>query len=372
MLKSFTAAAAAISLAAIASADYTPIAWGLAGGAPVGRYFTRTVDISADGLTFVGQLDNGDFRYVSPTANLGFAGTAGVLGMSTDGARIVGGTLSTPPAQWLPATAVSNTMTSSPLPQPAGSNLLGQAYHIAANGTYGMVASTTHIWAVNGSSRTNVSQLITTQGGSSGAYRGIADDAPVAIMLASFSGNNTNMYRINYATGAVQALNLLPGATHGDAGNHAISRDGTIIGGNVNISSLGRPCWWDASGTAHLIPNYTNAFTNYFGGMTALNLTGTLGGGGISGPGVPSRAFLYHFATDTTLDLNQVYASLLPAGWRLTTTQHISDDGSRIYCLAVGPDNVTRSVILTGSIPAPGAAGALALGLCASLRRRRK
>ncbi|MDX2114449.1 MAG: hypothetical protein SFZ24_02345, partial [Planctomycetota bacterium] len=63
---------------------------------------------------------------------------------------------------------------------------------------------------------------------------------------------------------------------------------------------------------------------------------------------------------------------LLPAGWTLTNTQHISDDGSRIFCLATAPDNSQRAVMLTGTflIPAPGSGLVFAALAPAGLRRR--
>ena len=110
-----------------------------------------------------------------------------------------------------------------------------------------------------------------------------------------------------------------------------------------------------------------------WGDVSAVAANGNFMGGVLFGPGLLEEAFLYNSFTGENINLNEAFADVLPEGWRLIETQHISDDGSRLFVRAQAPDGSSRLVGLEGEaiIPAPGAFALLLSGAGVMSRRRR-
>lgn len=355
-----------------AAQTWDPHAFGPLGGLPANQYFSRVVDISGDGFTFVGQTNLGTIIYRTPGIDYSMSGIGGAFALARNGQTAVGGLSGQAPQRWDIANAVGSSIASQTITWPGGPQNIGPAYNANSNATAFGMASPTSV--ITSSGLTSANSVFQSMGGSAGAYRGIAADAPIMVVLATLPGNPTNAYRWNFSNDLVEPLNMPAGASSIEAGSvgGSVSGDASRVGGYAVLGTVSRPCWWDADGAPHLVPLFGTALG---GAMTAMNYTGTLGGGSMLVPGQGNRAFLAALDSDTVYDLNAVYSSagLLPAGWTLLTTQHISDDGSRIFCLATAPDGSNRIVLLEGDFtaPAPAAGGLLALaGLFASRRRR--
>ncbi|MGO8932688.1 MAG: hypothetical protein ACLQDA_03175, partial [Terracidiphilus sp.] len=65
---------------------------------------------------------------------------------------------------------------------------------------------------------------------------------------------------------------------------------------------------------------------------------------------VTKHAVLYNIATGTLTDLNQIYASILPAGFTLTAATGINDAGI-IIGQGVAADGTTHMFLLTPALP---------------------
>lgn len=368
------AAAALVTLSAsAASAQWNPIAFGPLGGLSGGAYWTSVADISGDGLSFVGGTSFGQVLLRTPGGDYSLTGSS-PFGMSRDGQTVVGGTSGAVPQRWNLANAVGNTIASQNITWPGGPTATGPAYGTNANGTHFALPTPTSVITPSGIQGANAAFIAMNPLASAGAYRGIAANAPVMVVLGTFPGNPTNAYRWNYGAGTASPLNMPAGASSIDAGGvgASISGDASRVGGSATIGGISQPYWWDAAGTPHAVPALPGGL---FGSLAAMNYTGTLGGGSMWISGQGNRAMLHALDGGQVYNLNDVYttAGLLPAGWTLISTRHISDDGTRIFCLATAPDGSNRFVQLTGSfVPTPGSASLLgAAGLAATRRRRR-
>lgn len=360
---------------ASASWSWNPIAFGPLGGLPNNAYWTSVVDVSADGRTFVGVTSLGQVRLRTPDGDFTLSGTGSPFKMTPDGRTLVGGQSGAIPQRWDVANAVNGNIASQNITWQGGPLAFGAAYGVDSTAThFGLPSTSTLLIRPTGhQTATNAFQQINPLA-SAGAFRGLATDAPIMVTLGTFPGVNTNAHRWNYADGTVQHLTMPAGYTNSNPGNvgHSVSADGMIIGGSVTVGGATRPYWWDAAGTPHAVPLVGGAFG---GNLGAMNYAGTIGGGLLSySGGVGNRALLHILADGTTYNLHDVYSAqgLLPAGWRLINVQHISDDGSRIFCVATAPDGTSRMVLLEGElVPAPSALGLLAMsGLVATRRRR--
>lgn len=286
----------------------------------------------------------------------------------------MGGQSGSIPQRWRLSAAVGNNIASESISWPGGPLAVGPAYGTNSDGTVFVTATGVSVITPTGRVIANDAFTAVNPGAFAGALRGMAVDAPIVAVLGHIPGNPTNAYRWNYQTGGLQALNMPGGASSIDPGGvgTAMSGDGSILGGTATIGLPSLPYWWDAAGNPHAVPLLAGAVN---GSMPAVNFPGSLGGGGMSIPLQGSRAYLYSFSDNQTYNLHAIFqsAGLLPAGWTLTTTQAISDDGSRIFALATAPDGTTRAVLLQGEyfVPGPGAAAVLGLGGLLAARRRR-
>ncbi|CAN5712755.1 hypothetical protein BH11PLA1_BH11PLA1_10860 [soil metagenome] len=380
-IRVFAVALALAAGTAASAQSFTPLAFGPLGAAlPAGQYYTSTIDISGDGLSFVGVLNNNSVLFHTPGANYTLANsqTYTVAALARDGQTVVGGGAAgaTTPQRWNLGSAVGTSISPVGITWPGGPVAYGAAYGVNSNATVFSLPTPTAIITPTGYTSAQSAFNAADPFSTAGALRGIASDAPIEYLLGHTSLSTTNGYRWNFSTGAVVPMTMPAGASSiefGSTGN-AVSADGLRVSGSASIGGLARPCWWDASGTPQLVPMAAGAFG---GSMNAMNYTGTLGGGAMNFT-VPTgnRAFMYALDSGTMFDLNQIYsaAGLLPAGWTLRFTQHISDDGNRIFCLATAPDGSTQAVLLTGNfnLPTPGAATTLALGGVFASRRRRR
>ncbi len=361
-------AAASLASVAFAQSSYSPVAFGPLGPTDPGTFYTFTNDISADGRYVLATLNNGTSRYITPGGTYTMSGTGFPVAISGDGQTVVGGQIGSNPQRWRAANAAgNNNIAGETITWPGGPIAFGPGY-----GTNFDASVTTLLQpgvSVVGSFGRRTAQSDFT-GGTAGAYRGNANNVPVVAILGNMPGNPTNAYRWNYSTGALSPLGLPAGSTNIDVptNNAGISSDAGVIIGNASF----RPYWWDINGNPHAIATLAGTTLS---SVLAVNGAGTLAGGFASFPGPVRHAFITSLEDNTTYDLHVLAsnAGLLPAGWTLTTTQQISDDGSRIFCLAIDPTGTTRSVLLNGvfTVPSPSGFAMLGLaGLVASRRRR--
>ncbi len=366
----------AIAVAAgTATASLTPLAFGPLGGTAPGSYFTFVTDISADGTTFAGVLNTGGQILRTPTADYSVQGTGAIFRLNPAGTVGAGGQAGQNPQRWDVASAGGTSIVSSEITWPGGPLALGAAYATNSDGTvFNTLAFGVSVITPSGRIAANDAFQAIAPEAFAGAWRGMAPDAPVVALQAFVPGNATNSYRWNYETGDVQALELPAGATSASLNSqNGVTYDGSITVGTAFIGGS-KPFWWDAEGNVHAVPvldGLASATVN------TVNYTGTMLGGGVNyGALVGNRAFAYSIVTGELYDLNEIYsdAGILPDGWQLTFTQHISDDGSKIFCGALAPDGSSRIVQLDADffVPSPGTATLLgAAGLVAVRRRRR-
>jgi len=366
------AAVAAVSVSAISAQaqTWTPLAFGPLGGLPGGQYFTSVADISRDGRTFVGTTNL--FQQIWRTPAQDYTMTGGsIFSISPSGLSAVGGNQANqPPRRWDIANAVGSSIAHTDI----GSINYGPAY--AANSAMTAFALPTPTSILTGGVRTTAQSVFQAAniGASAGAYRGLASDAPIMNVLGFIPGNPTNAYRWNYQTNNLQPLALPAGASSISLSTlpGSITGDGGRSVGYYSASSPILPGWWDESGAAHPVTLLSGSVA---GNLLTINYNGTLAGGlmGFTG-GVGNRAILTDLATGEVINLDTAYrnAGYLPTGWILRATHHISEDGSRIFCVAEAPDGTSRVVLLEGSyLPTPGALAVFASGLLSMSRRRR-
>ena len=365
----------AIAVAAgTATASLTPLAFGPLGGTTPGSYFTFVTDISADGSTFAGVLNIGGQVLRTPTQDYSVRGTGAIFRLNPEGTIGAGGQSGQNPQRWDLATASATSITSTDINWPGGPFALGAAYATNRDGTvFNTLSFGVSVITPTGRIEARDAFQAIDIGASAGAWRGMAPDAPIVALQAFVPGNATNSYRWNYETGEVQALELPAGATSASLNSqNGVTYDGSITVGSAFIGGS-KPFWWDAEGNAHAVPvldGLASATVN------TVNYTGTMLGGGVNyGSLVGNRAYAYSLITGELYDLNEIYtdAGILPDGWQLTFTQHISDDGSKIFCGALAPDGSSRVVQLDADffIPAPGTTTLIgAAGLIATRRRR--
>lgn len=354
---------------------FTPLAFGPLGTAPGGTYYTNTSDISSDGRYVLATLNTGEQRYITPTGTYTLSGTGGPIAISADGQMLVGGQTNSNPQRWRLSAVANNNIVSENITWPGGPVAFGPAYGVQGGGNVAAIVGV-GVSVVGPFGRVTAQSAFTAIDpfGTAGAFRGLAADVPVMAILGSLAGNPTNGYRWNFSTGAVTPLTMPAGGTSiSPVGNGSgISNDAGIIVGTANIGTASRPYYWDASGTPVAIPTLAGSIIS---SALSVNGSGTLIGGAANFPLSVRHAYLYSIATGQTIDLHNAFsdAGLLPTGWTLTATQHISDDGSRIFCLATAPDGTTRSVLLGTNlnVPTPGATALLGLGGVLATRRRR-
>lgn len=363
---------ASLGVGSLAQAQpWTPVAFGPLGGLPGGQYFTSVTDISRDGNTFVGVTNTGQQIWRTPTQDYTVPGDT-IRALTPDGLSAVGGTAGQNPKRFDIANAVGNSIAPTTLTWPGGPVAFGAAYATNADvSAFSVVSPRTAVITQTGGYRTaqSVFQAVNIAG-VGGAHRGMAADAPIMVVLGSLPGNPTNGYRWNYQTDALSPLNLPAGASTLSVSTlpGSVSADGgRVVGFAMNL-----PHWWDQTGAPHAVEMLPGAVT---GSLLTINDTGTLAGGlmGYTG-GLGNRAIITDLATGAVINLHDAYsaAGLLPQGWILRFTHHISADGSRIFCVAQAADGTTRMVDLQGNyVPTPGALAVLAGGLLSMSRRRR-
>lgn len=364
------AAVGAVCVGSLAQAQsWNALAFGPLGGLPGGQYFTSVTDISRDGTTFVGVTNTFQQVWRTPTQDYTMSGGS-IFSITPNGLSAVGGLSGQTPKRWDIANATGNSIAAMPVSAVA----YGPVYGSNSSMTAFAFPSPTSI--LTAGVRTTAQSVFTANniGATAGAYRGVAADAPVMALLGAIPGNPTNGYRWNYQTNALTPLNLPAGGSSLSFSTLAgsISADGGRVVGYVNVGAPLLPYWWDEAGMPHavdLLPGSIN------GSMLTINDPGTLAGGHLSFTGgLGNRAILTDLATGEVINLHDAYSTsgLLPAGWILRTTHHISADGSRIFCVAQAPDGTSRMVELQGSyLPTPGAFVVLAGGLLSMSRRRR-
>ncbi|MCA9312142.1 MAG: hypothetical protein KDA21_13095 [Phycisphaerales bacterium] len=358
-----------------AHAAYTPLAFGPLVDPGNGQYFTNVYDISADGQSYVGVLNTNQARYIYNGTAYSTSGIGAAVAITPDGTAAVGGLAGNTPQRWNLADAAGSNIAGQAIAFSGGPNPgLGQAYGTNASATAFSISTPTGVLTGSGYRSPQADFMAMDISAFAGANRGIASTAPVALMLGFVPGVNANAWRWNYETGSLDPLLIPAGGTAGTVGtvSNSMSADGSVVGGNVTIPSqtaLAQPAYWDADGIAHTVPGVG---PRVWGNMSAMNYTGTIGGGNIFGPGFQNNAFITELGSGTSYNLNELFAAFIPDGWILTTTTHISNDGSRIFCQALAPDGSVRTVVLEGDVPAPGAAGLLVMaGALAGTRRRR-
>lgn len=377
LLSSCVLAAAGVltTLAPSAQAQaWDPIAFGpLGSGLPGGQYFSTVVDIAGDGRTFVGGTNLGQAILRTPAQDFTLTGNFSPFAISRNGQTVSGGTSNQAPRRWDLSNAVGNNIASTAIAFPPGAFANNPAYGVNHNGTHFSFATQTSVVTPTAFHNANTAFQGMALGAFAGAYRGLASNAPILMLLGNIPGNPTNAYRWNYETNVATPMNMPAGAANIDAGGvgASLSSNGLRSGGTATIGGTTRPYWWDENGTPHAV---TPLAGSVFGNMSAMNYTGNLGGGNMFLSGQGNRAFLYELDTGVVYNLDQIYraAGLLPTGWTLIATRHISDDGTRIFCTATAPDGSTRAVLLEGSyVPTPGTLALAGLaGLVATRRRR--
>lgn len=369
------ASAGAMCLGSLAHAQtWTPLAFGPLGGLSGGQYFTSVTDISRDGTTFVGVTNTSQQVWRTPTQDYTLTG-GGIFALTPSGTTAVGGASGQNPKRFDISNAVGSTIAATTLTWPGGPVAYGAAYGTNADvSAFAVVAPRTAVITPTGGYRTaqSVFQAVNIAG-SAGAYRGMAADAPIMVVLGSLPGNPTNGYRWNYQTDALSPLNLPAGGSTMTVSTlpGSVSADGGRVVGYANLSTS-LPYWWDETGMPHPVEMLPGTV---LGGLQTINDPGTLAGGNMAYTlGVGNHAILTDLATGEVIDLHNAYsqAGFLPTGWILRSTHHISADGSRIFCAAQAPDGTTRMVVLEGAyLPTPGTLAALAGGFVAMSRRRR-
>lgn len=375
ILRCASVGAVCVTAMAAQAQSWTPLAFGPLGGLPSGQYFTSVADISRDGRTFVGVTNTAQQIWRTPTQDYAISGGT-VFSITPSGLSAVGGTSGQNPKRWDISGAIGSSVAAVNINWPGGPIAYGAAYSSNADMTaFAVVAPNTGLITTTGgyTSAQSVFQAVTL-GASAGAFRGMAADAPIMAVLGSIPGNTANAYRWNYQTNTLSPLAVPAGASHMSLSTLAgsITGDGARVVGTATFGVASLPYWWDQSGTPHPVEMIGGAVT---GSLLTINHVGTLAGGHLSySGGLGNRAIITDLATGDVINLHNAYsqAGLLPTGWILRTTHHISEDGSRIFCLAQAPDGTTRVVALDGShVPTPGALAVLAGGVLVTARRRR-
>lgn len=376
----FGAAGLALSASvALAGSVYTPLSFGPLTAPGNNLYYTEVYDITPDGQSYVGLVNNNTARWAHQGTTYTQGGPGGAMGLSADGQLGVGG-LAGNQQVWHLSDANGSNIPSTPFVFPPGYSSSTVIYGTNHNGTaFNMVNNGQSLVIHNGQAfQPNPVFQAVDISAFAGANRGMAQFAPILVTLGHIPGVNANAFRVNYETSTIEGALYAPEGSSstsvgGGASGSQLSGDASIVGGSAVFpgeSLASQPIYWDADGTPHRVPGVGGRI---FGTMNAANYTGTLLGGGLNGPGIPqSHAVLYDIASNTTMDLNVVFADQIPDGWVLTFTLHISDDGSKIFTRALAPDGSARIVMLEGEyVPTPGSIALLAVAGVAATRRRR-
>ncbi|MEM1423194.1 MAG: hypothetical protein AAGH64_04235 [Planctomycetota bacterium] len=380
------AAVLAAGACAPAQASYTGLVFGALVDPSDGSFFTQVYDISADGSSYVGLTNTFVPRLVSDGAIFNLSGPGGALAISGDGLIAAGGVNSFElPRRWQLADAVGQNIPGGAFPVPASPSVPdgvpfggGQAFTLNTTGTTAnIVDASGGTWVITPDTVYDVRRGFADiePDASFGANRGMATDAPIFVGLAQIPSQGFGPTRYNYVTGEAEILALPEGADRArtNTQGNQISADGSVVGGSFvfpSESAIEQPGYWDADGNAVRIPALGDRI---WGDARAVDPTGNFLGGGLSGVGLQDRAFLHNRFTGETVDLNEVFADILPEGWILFETLHIGENASRLFVSALAPDGTGRVVELQGEaiIPAPGAF-ALLLGSAGVISRRRR
>ena len=386
---SCAAAVAALSITGLtaptALGAITPLVFGPLDDPGDGSYFTQVYDISADGRSYVGLTNNNVPRYVANGTVYNQTGMGAALAIAGNGMIAGGGTnTSGTPQRWQLADAAGSNIAGAGFPLPAGPSVPdgrlfpgGQIYGLNRTGTIAnVIGPTSGTWVVTPDTIYDIRTAFADieVGASYGANRGMATNAPILVGLVNIPSQGFGPARYNYETGEAELLTVPAGATSAatDSTGWQISADGNTVGGSFTFpaeSPLAQPGFWDADGNVHRVPGIDGRI---WGDVKAVDASGNFMGGGLFGPGLQREAYFYNRLTNESVNLNDVFADLLPDGWLLIETQHISNDGSRLFVRAQAPDGSFRIVGLDGdAVPTPGTATLLALAGAASLRRRR-
>ncbi|GIV09045.1 MAG: hypothetical protein KatS3mg019_1136 [Fimbriimonadales bacterium] len=287
----------------------------------LGGNISEAYGISRDGNIVVGYSNTPDLRSRAvrwessnqTMEDLGAASPAQARGISADGSVIVGQTNGVP-FRWTQATGVQ------PLSGiPTG--WLGNALSTSADGAVvvGFVRppSTSFrafLW------RDGVLQILPTlQSGSNafGIAADVSDDARIAVGQANTLSGSTRAVR--WVDGAIEELGTLGGNSQA-----------------LGVSANGRRI---VGSSLHL-------------------------------PSTQERAFLWT-ESNGMIDLNEAYASLLPAGARLIRATDISADGRYIVGIGINPETGRQEGFLLDTIPEPTSMLMLSAGLAGLILRRR-
>ena len=375
-----------LGAAAPSDASYTGLVFGSLADPGDGSYYTQVYDISADGTSYVGLTNNAIPRYVSGGVVYDQTGSGAARAISGDGLIAAGGVNnSTMPQRWLLSDAVGSDIAGGGFPVPASPSVPdgrifpgGRVNTLNSTGTVAnIIGPTAGTWVITPDTVYDIRNAFADiePGANFGANRGMATEAPILVGLSSIPSEGFGPTRYNYLTGEAEILPLPAGANQArtETQGNQISADGTVIGGSFVFpgeSTLEQPGYWDRDGSVVRVPALGD---RVWGDVSSVDANGNFMGGGLFGPGLQEEAFLYNSFTGETVNLNEVFADVLPDGWRLIATKHISDDGSRLFVRAQAPDGSFRLVGLEGEavIPAPGAF-ALLLGGAGMMSRRRR
>ncbi len=395
-------AAAAVALTAVgltapaAVASYTPLIFAPLTDPGDGSYYSSVADISADGRSYIGSTTNPMLgnqvlaRYVADGVTYNQAGFGAAFALSANGqvaggGVAVSGLFGNTPQQWRAQDAGAGQIVSTDFAVPGSPTLPdgrsfpgGVVRGLSSDGTIAsVIGPTSGTWVITPDTVYDIRNAFADieLGASFGANRGMAADAPIVVGLVQIPSQGFGPGRYNYETGEAELLALPAGGTSAgtDTQGNQISADGTIIGGSFRIPSetpLDQPGYWDGDGVAHRVPGVGDRI---WGDVIAVDPTGFFMGGSLFGAGLQREAFLFNRYTGESVNLNEVFADILPEGWVLQQTQHISADGERLFVRALAPDGTQRIVTLEGNpvIPAPGAVALFGLA-GVSMRRRKR
>ena len=191
--------AAATSVAA-AGMSYTPLAFGPLTDPGGNRYYTQVVDISADGMSYVGVLDNNDVKYVYQGTTYDVRGAGAPFGISPDGRTAVGGMAGEFAQRWDVDNASAGGIVSTDIQAAADFFVTQPAY--GTNSSVSAFSMSTPTGVLTGDGFKNAEEPFGPMDPLTfaGANRGIAADAPVAVVLGFQPDVNASGYRWNYET----------------------------------------------------------------------------------------------------------------------------------------------------------------------------
>jgi probable HAF family extracellular repeat protein len=314
--------------------------------------------ISSDGTTVVGWSQGNPnpsdaFRWTQSTGMVELVSATGGIGysVSADGSVIAGGVGNSGAVLWA---------------APSYSRIVlgggGYAYGTSADGSVTVGRDLDAAQWVGG---THTESFLGAGAGS--MAHAVSDDGAVIVGagLQSSHGTQPQPFRWTQATGAV-GLGDLPGSGPVDGSALGISGDGnTIVGSNGNRAFA----WTAAAGMYALSPYAPGAAQDASGDGSVI--VGDRYNATIS----DSRAVLWNVgAPGFEFDLNDVAATVLPAGWVLKEALGVSADGLSIVGRGVNGSGQDEAFLLrldTAPIPEPSTAVLLLAGLVGLAARPR-